>query len=346
MLDRISQKITSLSQNASSSSHSLSHRQSSQNRSDTNNEQQQLSAIERLVSARTALEACGGEVPNMQPLIEQHMGALGNAWPVPVQETEETGELEAFFAGLRRNEDKHHPPEHKAARASARAKRVEENQHQARGFKAALASMKAEQREKNQRQSREFEAMLARMRGEQRDEDQQHTRKVDAAIAGKRKDKEGYHSRGLEAAVARVRAGDQFTELGLFGNSTSSNPPERNHRRTISPKQRSFPLSIVKVDDAETYRSTSGLHYHLLFDAIANSYRVQETREIAVVPAIERSDILAFHVNAIRSVDRKARGSEFLRVGVELESGKEFDLVFVKAEDRLVFLLNVCPEMD
>jgi len=189
------------------------------------------------MSARAELEAYGGGVPNMQPLIKQRMSALGKTWPVPVQDTEGKGELGAFFARLRggpRDEDQHQPRGLDAALASMRATQMvedeallarlrvaqtEEELEESRGPEAMLARMREVQRKEDERQSRELEVMFAKMREAQRDEDQQHTRKVDAAIARKRaaqKDENEYHPHGLEAALARMRVEDQFAELGLF----------------------------------------------------------------------------------------------------------------------------------
>jgi len=343
MLDRINHKVTSLSQNDASPSLSSSQRQPSQNRSDNNNEQQQLSTIERLVSARAELEAYAGKVPNMQPLIKKQMVALGRAWPIVVQDTERKGELGTSFAKLRGgpiDKDQDQP----RGLDSMKAAQGDKEQHHSQELETMLARMREAQTQEDQEESRKLEDFFARLRGAQEDEDQQLTHEVEAAVASmrvaqRREDQE--QSRELAAAVARMQVADHFAELGLFEGSMSSNPPQRQ----------SFLLTFAKIGfrDTDNYLSISGLQYCLLFDAAANSYTVQEFREVAVIPAVQRSDKLSFHINAIRSVDHKARGSEVLRVGVKLESGKEVSLVFEKAEDRMVFLKNVyqkCPALD
>jgi len=316
---------------------------------DNNKEQQQLSTIERLVSARAELEAHAGEVPNMQPLIKKQMDALGRAWPIPVQDTEGKGELGTFFARLRGgpiDKDQHQP----RGLDSMKAAQGDKEQHHSQELETMLASMREAQKQEDQEESRKLEDFFTRLRGAQKDEDQQHTRKVDAAIASKlaaQKDNE-YHAGGLEAAVARMRVEDQFAELGLFDGFTSSNPPERNHRPTTSPERKSLLLTFAKIGprDTDYYLSTSGPQYSLLFDAEANSYTVQEVRWL--IP-VQRSDKLSFHINAIRSVDHQARRGDFLRVDVRLESGKEVNLVFVNLKDRMAFLMNVhcyCPALN
>lgn len=295
------------------------------------------------MSARAELEAYAGKVPNMHSLIKKQMDALGRAWPIPVQDTERKGELGTFFAKLRGgpiDKDQDQP----RGLDSMKAAQGDKEQHHSQELETMLARMREEQKQEDQEESRKLEDFFARFRGAREDEDQQLTHEVEAAVASMRvaqRKEDQEQSRELEAAVARMQVADHFAELGLFEGSISSNPPQR----------KSFLLTFAKTGfrDTDNYLSISGLQYCLLFDAEANSYTVQEFREVAVIPAVQRSDKLSFHINAIRSVDHKARGSEVLRVGVKLESGKEVSLVFEKAEDRMVFLMNVyqkCPSLD
>ncbi len=369
ILDRINHKISCLSQDSPKSHPSGPQGQRSQIRSD-NNQQQQLSTIEHLVSAKAALGTSDGPVPDMQPLIKKWIDVLGKVWPVPGQDTEGKGELEAFFAGLRRNENKLHSPSHIATLASTSG---EGYQHQG-GFEAALANIKTEQRPKDERRSQELEATLVGMRKAQKKEDeeesekldeffaglrgapedkddQEPTREVEALVAGIRitqRKEDKRRSRELEAKTARIHAAGHFSELGLFESPALSTPRERNHCPSKSPKRNLFPLTSVKTGPraTDTYISTSELQYHLLFDPEANSYTLQKA---ASTPPVQRSDMLSFHVNAIKSVDYETRGGETLQVDLRLESGKEVGLVFENAEDRLGFWMNVyqtCPELE
>jgi len=321
MLDRINHKIACLSQDPPPPNLSGSQRQQSQTRSN-NDEQQQLSTIERLVSARVEIEGYGGDMPDMQPLIKKHMDALRKAWPVTARNAEGKHELEAFFKKLRRNENRHH----------------------SRGLDAAVASMRATQRDEEQEQSGEVETMLARMREAQRHENQHQSRELDDFFTRLRlaqREEDQHQSRELETFVARMRAAGHFAELGLFTktNATSSTSSQPT---ITSPKQRSCPLTFVKIGprDTDAYFTCREQQYHLLFDAEANSYTVQEVREVAS-SSVQRSDKVSFHVNAVQWIDAEGIDRMGLRINVVLQSGKEVYLVFVSEENSSEFVMNV-----